>query len=131
MADHEGGRSPGTTVRRRWPAVSFASQPIRQAAGYLTEESRERLGLYLDGVYAYTQDPLVARLNPQVGIRPIEVRWEPGLADGPRYTCLSHDIIAHEAGHACLDGIRPYYYTFSSVQTAAFGSLPAGGHPVH
>jgi hypothetical protein len=51
--------------------------------------------------------------------------------DGPRYTCLSHDIIAHEAGHACLDGIRPHYYTFSSVQTAAFGSLPAGGHPVH
>jgi hypothetical protein len=38
----------------------------------------------------------------------------------PGYTCLSHDIITHETGHAVLDGIRPYYIQPSSVQTAAF-----------
>jgi hypothetical protein len=38
----------------------------------------------------------------------------------PGYTCLSHDIIAHETGHAVLDGIRPLYNQFSSVQTSAF-----------
>lgn len=38
----------------------------------------------------------------------------------PVYTCLSHDIVAHETGHAILDGIRPYYLNFSSLQTAAF-----------
>jgi len=36
------------------------------------------------------------------------------------YTCLSSDIINHEFGHAVLDGIRPYYFESSLVQTGAF-----------
>lgn len=36
------------------------------------------------------------------------------------YTCLSTDIINHEFGHAVLDGIRPYYFKSSLVQTGAF-----------
>jgi hypothetical protein len=43
-----------------------------------------------------------------------------GDLDQPGYTCLSHDIIAHETGHAVLDGIRPLYNESYSVQTAAF-----------
>lgn len=43
-----------------------------------------------------------------------------GSDDQMVYTCLSHDIIAHETGHAVLDGIRPYYNIISSAQTAAF-----------
>lgn len=43
-----------------------------------------------------------------------------GDLDNPGYTCLSHDIITHETGHAILDGIRPLYNQSSSVQTAAF-----------
>lgn len=41
------------------------------------------------------------------------------------YTCLSHDVIAHETGHAILDGLRPYYFESSSVQTAAFHEFVA------
>jgi hypothetical protein len=48
-----------------------------------------------------------------------------GSEDDPVYTCLSHDIIAHETGHAILDGIRPYYNEISSVQTAAFHEFVA------
>ena len=48
---------------------------------------------------------------------------------GPResrvYTCLSHDIIAHETGHAILDGLRPYYLEDSSLQTTAFHEFVA------
>jgi len=36
------------------------------------------------------------------------------------YTSLSHDILAHETGHAILDGIRPCFLETSSWETAAF-----------
>ena len=52
-----------------------------------------------------------------------------GPPDQRVYTCLSHDIIALETGRAILDGLRPYYYEDSSMQTTAFhdfvGSLTA------
>lgn len=43
-----------------------------------------------------------------------------GDREDPRYTCLSHDILAHETGHAILDGIRPQYLEHSSWETSAF-----------
>jgi len=44
---------------------------------------------------------------------------------GRIHTCLSHDIIAHETGHAILDGIRPLYDEDSSLQTTAFHEFVA------
>jgi len=43
-----------------------------------------------------------------------------GDADRPSYTSLSHDIVAHETGHAVLDGIRPGFLEHTSRETAAF-----------
>lgn len=43
-----------------------------------------------------------------------------GDRDAPSYTSLSHDVLAHEAGHAVLDGVRPLYLEHSSRDTAAF-----------
>lgn len=43
-----------------------------------------------------------------------------GLDGKPVYTCLSHDIIAHELGHAILDGLKPGYNDVSSAETAGF-----------
>lgn len=42
--------------------------------------------------------------------------------DGRRtvYTCLSHDIVAHETTHALLDGLRRQYARPSSADQAAF-----------
>lgn len=43
-----------------------------------------------------------------------------GLDGKPVYTCLSHDIVAHELGHAILDGLKPGYNEISSPETAGF-----------
>jgi hypothetical protein len=36
------------------------------------------------------------------------------------FTCLSHDIIAHETTHAILDGIRSYFTEPTNIDVAAF-----------
>jgi len=48
-----------------------------------------------------------------------------GAQDKRVYTCLSHDIITHETGHAILDGLRPGYIEDSSLQTTAFHEFVA------
>ncbi|BCT94148.1 hypothetical protein LYSHEL_00190 [Lysobacter helvus] len=43
-----------------------------------------------------------------------------GFEGKPVFTCLSHDIITHELGHAVLDGLKPGYNEVSSPETAGF-----------
>lgn len=43
-----------------------------------------------------------------------------GPDDTPVYTCLSHDIVTHELGHAVLDGLKPLYNEITSADVSAF-----------
>ena len=43
-----------------------------------------------------------------------------GKGGQPVYTCLSHDIVTHELGHAVLDGLKPFYNELSSAETSGF-----------
>jgi len=43
-----------------------------------------------------------------------------GLPDGWVFTCLSHDIIAHETTHAILDGVHRRFIESTSLDTLAF-----------
>ncbi len=36
------------------------------------------------------------------------------------FSCLSHDIVAHETTHAVIDRIRPYFMEYTSLDTPAF-----------
>ena len=67
---------------------------LYESAHLLRRDSSRELGIFLDGLWAYVQDPRVAASDPERGIQPLEVKWEPGLRDGPvsaRFAVLDYN----------------------------------------
>lgn len=78
--------------------------------------------------WAFPQARLVLRPHAGVAENAYYDRESGGLHffyfEGPKgdtiYTCLSHDIVAHELGHAVLDGLKPLYGEISSPDAGGF-----------
>jgi hypothetical protein len=73
--------------------------------------------------------PLVVRPHAFEGMNAFYNPDEPSLNFGyfwslfrrtPVWTCLSHDIISHELGHAILDNVRPLYLYGYDLDVGAF-----------
>lgn len=73
--------------------------------------------------------PLVVRPHAFEGMNAFYQPAEPSLNFGyfwslfrrtPVWTCLSHDIISHELGHAILDTVRPLYMFGNDLDVGAF-----------
>lgn len=55
---------------------------LYEAARLLSQQDRKALGMIVTATI-YVQDPLVAKKYPALGLKPIELDWDPGLTDGP------------------------------------------------
>ena len=54
------------------------------------------------------------------GYFPVEIKDEFNAPGTMIFTCLSHDIIAHETTHALLDGVHPRFNEPVNVDVLAF-----------
>lgn len=95
----------------QWSPVDFQSPAIGNAA-YMPEQYVQRLRLYphaFRDANAYYSQKKKAVLFGYFPAQPSDVAM---LMPGSLvFTCLSHDIIAHEVTHALIDGIYKRYVT--------------------
>jgi hypothetical protein len=102
------GRVALWSVRRTWskgyrdsfvPRLRIYPHALREANAYYSPERKALLFGYFPA----------SRINPGRNL--------PG---GMVFTCLSHDIIAHETTHALLDGLHPRFHEPSNPDVLAF-----------
>ncbi|MEA2733632.1 MAG: hypothetical protein QOE14_83 [Humisphaera sp.] len=96
----EKGRDIDSHDRRRYiPRLRIHPHALREANAYYSPDKKALL----------------------FGYFPAAKADEPGnLPGGIVFTCLSHDIIAHETTHALLDGLHPRFNEQSNPDVAAF-----------
>lgn len=67
---------------KRRKTTKATRMSLYSASKYLNLGTERELGLQIP-FDVYLQDPLVARQDPRFGFEGVEVRWEPGITDGP------------------------------------------------
>ena len=105
--------------------VQFHQQNVYAIAMRTLSRFERALGRRVD--WAFTGHQLKIAPHAFAGANAYYSRDDNGLMFGyfqgeenTIYTCLSHDVIAHETTHAVLDGLRRRYFDASSDDQAAF-----------
>ncbi len=98
----------------------WADRRVRKADGSYVEQFVRRLRIYphaLRGRNAYYSPDRKALL---FGYFPVAAKDEHNTPGTVVFTCLSHDIIAHETTHALLDGVHPRFSEPTNPDVHAF-----------
>lgn len=101
--------------------VFWSSKKLKRRDGEIEYVPTQRLRIYphaLREENAYYDPDKKALLFGYFPARP--ARPEYGMAGGMVFSCLSHDIIAHETTHAILDGLQRYFLDSSNLDVLAF-----------
>jgi len=101
--------------------VFWSEIEIRSATGKTRYKPVRRLRIYphaLRDENAYYDPDKKALLFGYFPARPELAGTE--MPGGIVFTCLSHDIVAHETTHAILDGMQRYFLEPSNVDSLAF-----------
>ena len=95
-------------------------EPSRQ----LSKDDRKKIGMQVKATI-YTQDPLVAKEHPKIGLSSIWVDWEPGLKDGPTSSRIA--VVDYNAD---TDSLEKDYSKWDSQQWCFVDSknMPVDGH---
>jgi subtilisin family serine protease len=99
----------------------WAEREVPIAAHGTVEETRsERAFVRRLRLYPHALREANAYYSPEK--RALLFGYFPATADGRHmvFTCLSHDIIAHETTHALLDGLHRFYQEQTNVDVPAF-----------
>jgi hypothetical protein len=98
------GRRDWNTTRDNRPVLKLRIYPhaLREANAYYSPEKKALLFGYFPAALSDDNQP------------------SENLPGGLVFTCLSHDVIAHETTHALLDGLHRYYALDTSPDALAF-----------
>lgn len=114
------------TPRQRLSSVHFHQQNAYAIAMRILARFETALGRRVNYAFAGHQLHIAPHAFSEANAyysresRSLCFGYFPNNGGGTTFTCLSHDIVAHEMAHALLDGLRPRYIDPSSPDQAAF-----------
>ena len=98
----------------------WADRRVRLADGEYTRQFVRRLRIYPHALRDRNAYYSPAKKALLFGYFPVTAKDQHNTPGTLVFTCLSHDIVAHETTHALLDGVHPRFNEATNVDVHAF-----------